>query len=123
MHDPQHGEERGPSGRTRLRLPTSGRPGIVYEILEAAPLIDSADMDSADWISAARSLGEVYDDFDGFCVVTGTDTLPYLSSAMSFLLPNLGKPVVITGAQVRVGRHIVWVSSSICAGPDIRHPD
>jgi hypothetical protein len=68
MCDPQHGQELGPSSRTRLRLPASGRPGIVYEILEAATLIDSADMDSTDCIAAARQLGEVYEEYEGFVV-------------------------------------------------------
>jgi L-asparaginase len=43
-----------------------------------------------------------YEDFDGFVVLHGTDTLSYTAAALSFMLENLGKPVVITGSQVNV---------------------
>lgn len=43
---------------------------------------------------------EKYEVFDGFVVLHGTDTLAYTAAALSFMLENLGKPVVITGSQV-----------------------
>ena len=47
----------------------------------------------------------MYEDFDGFVILHGTDTLAYTAAALSFMLENLGKPVVITGSQV--GHHCI----------------
>jgi len=64
------------------------------------PLLDSADMTPDDWVRIARVITSRYAEFDGFVVVHGTDTLAYTASALSFLLPGLGKPVVLTGSQL-----------------------
>ena len=57
-------------------------------------------MDMSHWGKIARDIGEYYQDFDGFVILHGTDTMSYTSSALSFMLENLGKTVIITGAQV-----------------------
>ncbi len=44
-----------------------------------------------------------YDDFDGFVVLHGTDTMAYTASALSFMLENLAKPVILTGSQLPIG--------------------
>jgi L-asparaginase len=67
---------------------------------EYSPLIDSSDMGPGDWAILASDIGENYYHFDGFVVLTGTDTMAYAASALSFMLENLGKPVVLTGSQI-----------------------
>lgn len=55
-----------------------------------------------DWIRIAKDIRKSYHEYDGFVVLHGTDTLAYTASALSFMMENLGKPVVITGAQIPV---------------------
>ena len=70
---------------------------VAYEY---SPLIDSSDMGPGDWAVLARDIGDNYYHFDGFVVLMGTDTMAYAASALSFMLENLGKPVVVTGSQI-----------------------
>lgn len=72
----------------------------AYTLKVLPPLLDSADMQPSDWVRIARVIVDEYDAFDGFVVVHGTDTLAYTASALSFLLPGLSKPVILTGAQI-----------------------
>ena len=51
----------------------------------------------------AEIIEESYDDFDGFVILHGTDTMAYTASALSFMLENLGKPVILTGSQLPIG--------------------
>lgn len=62
--------------------------------------IDSSNMEPSHWSIVARKIKEVYDRFDGFLVIQGTDTLAYTASALSFALRNLSKPIVFTGSLV-----------------------
>jgi len=64
------------------------------------PLIDSSDMTDAGWRETAGVIGRHYDSIDGAVVLHGTDTMCYTAAALSFLLENLAKPVVLTGAQL-----------------------
>ena len=73
---------------------------IRYSILEYAPLLDSSNMTMTDWIQIASDIELNYELFDAFIVLHGTDTMAYTASALSFLLENLGKTVIITGSQV-----------------------
>ncbi|MBQ3821364.1 MAG: asparaginase, partial [Bacteroidales bacterium] len=68
------------------------------------PLIDSSDIEPGMWQKLARIILENYDAYDGFVVLHGTDTMAYSASALSFMLENLGKPVIFTGSQLPVGR-------------------
>lgn len=63
-------------------------------------LLDSSNLEPAQWSQWARLIGENYTDYDAFVLTHGTDTLAYTASALSYMLINLGKPVVLTGAQV-----------------------
>ena len=63
-------------------------------------LLDSSNLEPAHWSAWARLIGDNYSDYDAFVLTHGTDTLAYTSSALSRMLINLGKPVVLTGAQV-----------------------
>lgn len=68
------------------------------------PLIDSSDVEPAMWQKLAELIKERYDDYDGFVVLHGTDTMAYSASALSFMLDGLDKPVIFTGSQLPIGR-------------------
>ena len=68
-----------------------------------SPLIDSSDVEPALWVNLAELIHERYDDYDGFVVLHGTDTMAYSASALSFMLEGLSKPVVFTGSQLPIG--------------------
>lgn len=78
---------------------------LDYKIdnIQFQPPIDSSDMSPAHWQDIARSIAENYDDYDGFVVLHGTDTMAYTASALSFMLDGLDKPVIITGSQLPIG--------------------
>ena len=65
--------------------------------------VDSSNMHPVVWVALARMIGQHYDDFDGFVLLHGSDTMSYTASALSFLLENLKKPVVLTGSQLPIG--------------------
>lgn len=72
----------------------------AYDFVQCDPLLDSSNMVPTDWVRIARSVADRYDDYAGFVVLHGTDTLAYSASAVSFLLEDLAKPVVFTGSQI-----------------------
>ncbi len=61
--------------------------------------IDSVNMEYKHWVPMAEAIFRNYNDYDGFVITHGTDTMAYTSSALSYMLQNLNKPVVITGGQ------------------------
>ena len=65
--------------------------------------IDSSNMSPKYWIEIAELIESHYDEFDGFVVLHGSDTMSYTASALSFMLENLGKPVILTGSQLPIG--------------------
>ena len=65
--------------------------------------IDSSAMTPEHWGEIAKVIEQNYDAYDGFVVLHGTDTMAYTSSALSFMLENLNKPVIITGSQLPIG--------------------
>ena len=71
-----------------------------WEMTALSPLLDSSNMAVKDWNKIAAVIGEKYDEFDGFIVLHGTDTMAYTASALSFMLENLDKPVILTGSQI-----------------------
>jgi lysophospholipase len=75
---------------------------ILYKIMEYTPLLDSSNVAQKEWIRMAEDIGKSYEDFDGFVILHGTDTLAYTASALSFMLQNIQKPVVITGSQISI---------------------
>ncbi|NEU10016.1 asparaginase [Flavihumibacter sp. R14] len=66
------------------------------------PLIDSSNMDPEIWIGIAGLIEKEYDKYDGFVVLHGSDTMAFTASALSFMLENLQKPVVLTGSQLPI---------------------
>lgn len=67
---------------------------------EMSPLLDSSDMTVNEWNRVGEVIAQNYNDYDGFVVLHGTDTMAYTASALSFMLENLDKPVILTGSQI-----------------------
>ena len=66
------------------------------------PPIDSSDMEPSDWAKLVEIISNHYEYYDGFVILHGTDTMAYTASALSFMLENLGKPVILTGSQLPI---------------------
>ncbi|MGG2142129.1 asparaginase [Symbiopectobacterium sp. RP] len=71
-----------------------------FTIHEYDPLIDSSDMSPADWQAIAEDIQQHYDEYDGFVILHGTDTMAFTASALSFIMENLAKPLIVTGSQI-----------------------
>ena len=71
-----------------------------WDLYEMSPLLDSSNMTVKEWNEIGRLIAENYDRYDGFVVLHGTDTMAYTASALSFMLENLSKPVILTGSQI-----------------------
>lgn len=65
--------------------------------------IDSSDMEPSLWSKLVEIIYKNYDKYDGFVILHGTDTMAYTASALSFMLENLSKPVILTGSQLPIG--------------------
>lgn len=65
--------------------------------------IDSSDMNPTHWVKMAEVIEEHYHAYDGFVVLHGSDTMSYSASALSFMMQNLHKPVILTGSQLPIG--------------------
>ncbi|KAJ9142550.1 Asparaginase-domain-containing protein [Coniochaeta hoffmannii] len=86
-----------------LRTPVSAYSRhIRYGILEFQPLLDSSSISSYGWTEIANTVKENYHLFDGFVVLHGTDSLAYTASALSFMMSDLGKPIILTGSQASI---------------------
>lgn len=72
----------------------------LFRVHEYAPLLDSSNMTPREWVAIARDVADHYDDYDGFVVLHGTDTMAYTASALPFMLRGLAKPVIVTGSQI-----------------------
>lgn len=65
--------------------------------------IDSSDMNPIEWVKISKIIEENYTAYDGFVILHGSDTMSYTASALSFMLQNLNKPVILTGSQLPIG--------------------
>jgi L-asparaginase len=82
-------------------MPEFHRPEMPdFTIHEYEPLMDSSDMTPEDWQHIADDIRAHYDEYDGFVILHGTDTMAFTASALSFMLEHLGKPVIVTGSQI-----------------------
>jgi L-asparaginase len=73
------------------------------DVVEYPELIDSSAVTLAHWNQMINDIATHYDDYDGFVVVHGTDTMAYTASVLAFALQGLGKPLVLTGSQLPLG--------------------
>ncbi|MDR0370619.1 MAG: asparaginase [Prevotellaceae bacterium] len=90
--------------RLQEYLPELKETGVRIKSVPFLPLIDSSDIDPNAWERMAKLIEENYDDFDGFIILHGTDTMAFSASALSFMLENLTKSVIFTGSQLPIGR-------------------
>jgi len=84
-------------------IPELKRLEVSFSIRRMEHLIDSSDMNPDYWVSLASIINDSYNEYDGFIILHGTDTISYTASALSFMLQNLAKPVVLTGALLPLG--------------------
>lgn len=84
-------------------VPKVARLGYALDSVSLERPIDSSDAGPALWKQVASVVADAYDDYDGFVVLHGTDTMAYTASALSFMLGGLAKPVVLTGSQLPIG--------------------
>ena len=77
---------------------------IEIDTFQFQPPIDSSDMSPRHWTDLSHCIADHYNDYDGFIVLHGTDTMAYTASALSYMLENLTKPVIITGSQLPIGQ-------------------
>ena len=72
----------------------------LWDLVETEPLLDSSRMSVIEWNKIGKLIADSYEEYDGFVVLHGTDTMAYTASAMSFMLCGLDKPVILTGSQI-----------------------
>jgi L-asparaginase len=84
-------------------VPELRKFGYNLHSISFDPVKDSSNIDPGVWVKMAEIIEENYNDFDGFVVLHGTDTMAYTASALSYMLENLGKPVILTGSQLPIG--------------------
>jgi len=97
--------EPGYLARVMDSMPDFSSPEMPeYVICEYTPLLDSSNMGPRHWLAIARDIADKYNDYDGFVVIHGTDTMAYTASALPFMLEGLAKPVVLTGSQIPLCR-------------------
>jgi len=104
LEDPSNGSLK-PFDFTKImhHIPEIRGLGFRIETYSFDPPIDSSDIDTSTWTKIAEIIEDNYQDFDGFVVLHGTDTMAYSASALSFMLEDLTKPVIFTGAQLPIG--------------------
>lgn len=103
MQDPHTGELR-PFDFTHLseQVPELKRFDIQLHTVSFRHPIDSSDMRPRIWVELARIIEKNYSHYDGFVILHGSDTMSYTASALSFMLENLDKPVILTGSQLPI---------------------
>ena len=84
-------------------IPELGQLDCTIDSVSFDIPIDSSDMNVEHWVNIATLIEDHYDSHDGFVVLHGSDTMSYTSSALSYMLENLQKPVIFTGSQLPIG--------------------
>ena len=84
-------------------VPELGKYAHKIDSYTFSPLIDSSDVEPGLWVSLVNLIESKYDDYDGFVILHGTDTMAYSASALSFMIEGLTKPVIFTGSQLPIG--------------------
>lgn len=84
-------------------VPELRKFGYDLQSVSFNPVKDSSNIDPGVWVKMSEIIEENYNKFDGFVVLHGTDTMAYTASALSFMLENLRKPVILTGSQLPIG--------------------
>ena len=97
---------------------------VAVDVHQFPQPVDSSDMNPQLWAQLVRIIADSYDRYDGFVILHGTDTMAFTASALSFMLENLTKPVILTGSQLPIqqlrtdGRENLITSIEIAAAHD-----
>lgn len=84
-------------------VPELNKFNYNIKTLTFSPALDSSNVTPEIWIKIARTIEKNYNQFDGFVVLHGTDTMAYTASALSYMFENLDKPIILTGSQLPIG--------------------
>lgn len=84
-------------------VPELGKFAYKIDSHTFSPLIDSSDVEPGIWVSLVNLIASKYEDYDGFVILHGTDTMAYSASVLSFMIEKLTKPVIFTGSQLPIG--------------------
>lgn len=87
----------------RMHVPELNQFDYVINSYQFDPPIDSSDMEPPLWVELVNIIHDNYALYDGFVILHGTDTMAYTASALSFMLENIAKPVILTGSQLPIG--------------------
>jgi len=87
----------------RASIPSLELLPIQLDVITVQHPVDSSEMQPEGWIDLVERIEVNYDDYDGFVILHGTDTMAYTASALSFMIQGLNKPVIITGSQLPIG--------------------
>ena len=79
-----------------------------WELVEMPSILDSSNVSVSEWNEIARMIYDSYDDYDGYVILHGTDTMAYTASALSFILKNNSKPIILTGSQIPLASIKIW---------------
>jgi len=85
------------------QIPELNKFDVELSAISFSKPIDSSDMSPAVWIEMADAIKANYAKYDGFVILHGSDTMSFTASALSFMLENLSKPVILTGSQLPIG--------------------
>jgi len=85
-------------------IPELNRLNFTIDSIAFDNPVDSSDMGPDDWKKIVHIIEDNYDEYDGFVILQGTDTMAYSASVLSFMLENLTKPVILTGSQLPIGK-------------------
>lgn len=84
-------------------IPEIGKFNFEVDIVSLPNPIDSSEMAPKHWVEIAEIIGDKYEQYTGFVILHGSDTMAYTASALSFMFENLSKPVILTGSQLPIG--------------------
>nr|AHF25619.1 L-asparaginase type I family protein [uncultured bacterium Contigcl_23] len=87
--------------RVLASIPELSAPSVpAWDLIDMDPLLDSSNISVNEWNKIGALIAENYNSYDGFVVLHGTDTMAYTASALSFMLRNNARPVILTGSQI-----------------------
>lgn len=104
MQDPKTGQLKPFDFKhLKVQIPELNKFDVDLSAVSFAKPIDSSDMQPEIWVEMATIVEKNYAAYDGFVILHGSDTMSFTASALSFMLENLGKPVILTGSQLPIG--------------------
>lgn len=89
--------------RLQANIPEINKLDIELDIQTFNPTFDSSNLHPMHWIALVEIIEKHYQDYDGFVILHGSDTMAYTASALSFMIENLSKPIILTGSQLPIG--------------------